>query len=586
MTDDRAPGAGDPPAEGPAPEPSPQSGQPVVPPDPGVPPTPTSPAAVAGPLVAWEAPAVAPSYGSTDGTYAGGPPPFTVGALLSDTFARYGADLLRLFVVSAVASGLSWVGSFAAPMGSNPFRPTGFVDVSGLLGILSFVAGIVGSSTMIALAEGGRAVGFGRAIRRGVERAGWVFLTSLLLVVAFVALLLLALIPIGLFLVISPVLVVVPMVVVFLGFVWVSARLVLALPANVADNLNSIEAVKLSWRVTKPTGVWLRTLGASILLGLMVAPAAFGAILLVFPAMFGGGGQLGLLLLPAVAFALFTPLSLLLSFSAYRRLVPPLQPSWTDAPAMPAAPTMDVGGPPSPGPVVDASDSTPASTPASSPAMDAPPVASDTAQTVPLVPWVDPAATATVASAEPLPTAEQPPTAAAAAPPFRVPRLGTAGKALIALVLAFDVAGIIAIPYGIAQMEKFVRDGFPGFPGAPGTPGFPGFPGDEGIVFPGQVAFGTNANLDSCTVESQLIFATTAARIEWIAALERTVTAQDEVFLRITRDGQVLETTLQDPGTYDCLGSVDPEPTLVEGVYTYDVVVNGTVSSTGSLFVQ
>lgn len=597
MTDDRTPGPGDLP-ETPAPEPSSQSVEPAGPLDAGIPPATTSAApATAGPLVAWEVPpTVAPGYASSAGSYAGGPPPFTVGALLSDTFARYGADLLRLFLVSAVASGLSWAGSFAAPMGSNPFRPTGFVDVSGLLGLLSFVAGIVGSSTMIALAEGGRPVRFGRAIRRGVERAGWVFLTSLLLGLSFVALFLLALIPIGLFLVISPVLAVVPIIAVFLVFVWVSARLGLALPANVADNLNSIEAVKLSWRVTKPTGVWLRVLGGSILLGLLVAPAALGAILLVFPAMFSGGGQLALLLLPAIAFSLFTPLSLLLSFSAYRRLVPPLQPSWTAAPAAPSAAVVDLGGPASPGSVVESSDVV---APASTPGIDAPPAAPETAPTVPLVPWE------TSASAEPPPTAavvapasgETWPAAESGSPPiepgppphapaFRVPRLGTAGKALIALVLAFDVAGIVAIPYGITQMEKFVRDGFPGFPGAPGSPGFPGFPGAEGFVLPGQVAFGTNADLDSCTIDGQLFFATTAARIEWVAVLEHAVTPQDEVFLRITRDGQELETTLQDPGTYDCLGSADPEPALVEGVYTYEVVVNGTVSSTGSLFVQ
>ena len=70
-----------------------------------------------------------------------------------------------------------------------------------------------------------------------------------------------------------------------------------------------------------------------------------------------------------------------------------------------------------------------------------------------------------------------------------------------------------------------------------------------------------------------------------LAYLERTVTPDDEVFLRVTRDGQVLETTLQDPGTYDCLGSEAPEPPLLAGTYPYEVIVNGTVSATGALFV-
>lgn len=569
----------------------------------------TEPAiAPATPLVAWAPPvAAAPVAASSAGSYAGGPPAFTVGALLSDTFARYGADLLRLFIVSAVASGLSWLSSFVVPMtsvGSNPFaRPSGFVDVSGLLGLASFVVGIVGSATTFALAEGGRAVPFGRAIRRGVERSGWLFLTSLLLGVAFLLIFLVALIPIALFAIISPILIVVPMIALFLVFLWAALRLILAVPANVADNLNSIEAIKLSWRITKPTGVWLRILGASFVLGLMVAPAALGALLLVFPALFSADGRLLLLLVPAVVFALFTPLSALLSFCAYRRLVPPLQPSWTAAAApLPAPPVASDGIdiPPAPGPVVE------------SMAIDAPPPStaaiSEPAPTEPLVPWAAPAAPAAPEAQEapsapvapaaagwapagsvPASSAPSPTSAAPSAPGFRVPRLGTAGKALIALVLAFDVAGIVAIPYGVTQMEQFVRDGFPGFPGfpgSPGSPGFPGFPGGDGAVFPGQVAFGTNADLDACTIEGQMVFASPSTGVEWIAALERRVTLQDEVFLRISRDGQELETTLQDPGTYDCLGSDTPEAGLVEGIYTYQVLVNGTVSATGALLVQ
>ncbi len=129
---------------------------------PGAPPVPPGapPAPPAAPLVPWDAPAAAaPVLVSGGGSYGGEQPPFTVGALLSDTFARYGADLLRLFVISLVASALSWVSSFIAPMTAGPLgRPTGFVDVSGLLGLLSFVVGFVGSSTTFALAEGGPAV--------------------------------------------------------------------------------------------------------------------------------------------------------------------------------------------------------------------------------------------------------------------------------------------------------------------------------------------------------------------------------------------------------------------------------------------
>jgi hypothetical protein len=518
----------------------------------------TSPATQAAPLVAWEAPAATSpiTAGSADG-YGSEQPPFTVGALLSDTFARYGADVLRLLLVSLVTSGLSWLTSLAAPMSTNPFAPPpGFVDVSGLLALLSFVAGIVGSATTLALAEGGPGVSLGRALRRGVERSGWLFLTSLLMGAAFFALFLVALIPIGLFAIISPILVVVPILALFAVFVWAGARLMLALPATVADNLNALEAAKLSWRVTKPTGVWARQLGASLLLGLLVAPAAFGSLLFAFPAilstMFTGGMQPLYLVVPAIVFTLLTPFTLLVSFSAYRRLVPPMQPSWTKPPgsrmAAPLAPS-------SPGPA-----------PATEPPFD--PGAAAAAA----VPAADLPSTIGVA---PAPSVE---------PAFRVPRMGAAAKALLAIVLVFDVVGLAAIPYGIGELARIARDGIPGFPG-PNSPGFPGIPGAGGYVVPGQVAFGRNANLDSCAIEGRLTVAEPGTPVEFLAALERTATPRDEVFLRVTRDGQVLETSLQEAGTYDCLGSLSPEPTMTEGVYTYEVIVNGTVSATGSLIV-
>ncbi|HET9851744.1 MAG TPA: hypothetical protein VFP56_04475 [Candidatus Limnocylindrales bacterium] len=559
------------------------------------------------PLVPWEAPtSLAPAAASDAGGYAP-PPPFTVGALLSDTFSRYGADFLRFLLVSIVTSALSWLGSFAGPMTSSPFgRPTGFVDVGGLLGLASFVVGIVGGATMFALAEGGRELPFGRAFRRGVERSGWYFLTSLLLGVAFVAVFLIALIPVGLFFFISRELALIPLLILFALFVWVGIRLSLALPAAVADNLNSIEALKLAWRVSKPSGVWLRILAASLLLGLLVAPAALGSLMLVFPAIFTGGGQLALLLVPAAAFSLFTPLASLLSFAAYRRLVPPLQPSGTAPPV--AGPPSGAGAPPVAQSTSVEAELTPA-VPWTTPSAETPPSLLEPAPSLlepapsslesaspPLEPppsrlepapgdqSVDPAAAAAT-TARPLPPAAAPPPAT---PAFKVPRLGTAGKAILALVLAFDVAGIVAIPYGVAAMADFVRDGFPGFPGFPGRPGsdFPGLPGANGEVASGQVAFGAEADLATCSIRFPLFLATASSDVEWIAALENRVTPQDEVFLRISRDGQDLETTLQNPGTYDCLGSEDGDAVDVPGIYTYEVLVNGSVRATGSLFVQ
>jgi hypothetical protein len=172
------------------------------------------------------------------------------------------------------------------------------------------------------------------------------------------------------------------------------------------------------------------------------------------------------------------------------------------------------------------------------------------------------------------------------APPFSVPPLGIAAKALLALILAFDIAGIAAIPYGVSQMQELFRNGFPGFPGGPGSPTVPCFPGENGEVFPGEVTFGVGADIDTCTIRFPLFVATASTEVEWIASLERSVTPQDEVFLRVTRDGRELDTTLQEPGAYDCLGSETGATDLVQGVYTYEVLVNGSVEATGSLFVQ
>ncbi len=561
------------------------------------PPPPGDPqAAPATPLVAWEAPVtVAPATAASAATYGGGQPSFTVGALLSDTFARYGADLPRFLLVSLVASGLSWLTSFAAPLRSNPFeQPTGFVDVSGLLGLLSFVAGIVGSSTMLALAEGGPGIPFGRAFRRGIERSGWLFLTSLVMGAAFIALFLVALIPIGLFALISPVLIVVPMLALFAVFLWAGLRLMLALPANVADNRNSIEALKVSWHATRPTGVWGRLLGTSLLLGLLVAPAAFGTLLFVLPGifstMFSGGVPTLYLLVPAVVFTLLTPLSLLLAFSAYRRLVPPLQPSWTVLPTTPAA----AAPPPSPtdpgaGPEAGiAPAAVRAALGGGAPATVAPaavnPVAVSPGAGEPAV--VDDAAVddaavdnAAVDDAVAHDAALQP-----SAATFRVPRMGTAAKALLALILVFDVAGLAAIPYGISELARITRDGIPGFPGFPG-PGGPGDPLLNGAVAPGNIEFGRAANPGSCTLDAQSPFGDRGDRMAWLAMLQQAVVPTDEVFVRVTLDDTVLETTLQEPGTYDCLIGETPPAGLRAGMYLYEVIVNGIVVARGTLFV-
>jgi hypothetical protein len=479
------------------------------------------------------------------GAYPGGRPDFTVGALVSDTFARYGAAVARLIVVAAVASILSWLGSLGSvPTGArNPFQQPSGSDAGGLLSLLGFIAGIITSSAMFAIADSDGSVPFRRVLRRAINRAGWVFLASIILVAVLIVLVLVGVIVAALFAIISPPLAIIPVIVLIPAFIWMSARLMLGLPAIVADGYDSIQALKLSWRITRPTGVWLRMFGASLVLGLLVAPGALGAILLFFPAFFSPQPQVALLLVPALSGALLTPLTALIAYSAYRRLVVPHSPRWTAVPTLPSS---------SPQPTsTDAPPPTPAS--ADEPAL--PPI----------------------------------PVAPEAAPLFSVPRFGTAAKALLALVVAFDVAGIAAIPYGFTRMEAFIREGLPGFPrtpGSPGFPGFPGFPGAGGGVPPGTVAFGFDVDLDTCTIGEPLFIATASTEVEWIATPDTTVKAEDEVFLRVTRDGRELSRTLQESGTYECLGSETGVPGLVDGIYTYEILVNGSVEATGSLFVQ
>jgi hypothetical protein len=317
-------------------------------------------------------------------------------------------------------------------------------------------------------------------------------------------------------------------------------RLVLAFPATVVDNLNAIDALKVSWRVTKAAGVWARIFLAAVVLGLLAAPAGLGAAFALFPAMFGGSPLL--VVGAAIGIAVLTPLSSLLTFSAYRRLVPPIAPSWTDAPraGLPVAQLV--------------------------PAVDA-------------VPGPEPATTAPTATAD-LP-AEQP------RPAFRVPSFGTAAKAILALVIALDVAGVLVVPYVVGEFAagRITLPRFPGFPGFPGAPGS-GFPGRDGSVTPGTVAFGTSGDRETCSVENELIFVQESRPVVWMAALAPAAAAGDEVRLRISRDGTQISDTQQAPGPYDCLGTDVPEPPLGPGFYMYEVLVNGRVSAEGTLIVS
>lgn len=448
------------------------------------------------PPVGWTLPPQ-PQPFTGPGHYEGGPPAFTLRALLSDTFARYGADPVRLFALSAAAVLLGYAGSILG----NPFTSTPAVlGLGALLSLLGFVVSIVVGSSTFALLEGGRNAGLNQVLRRGIGRAGWFFLTTLLLGLGAGAVMLVAFIPAIILFLLNAGLAIVALLVVFVGLIWLFARFTLAFPANVVDDLNSIDAMKVSWRITRPAGVWLRIVAGTFLLGLLVAPASLGSVLLLFPGMFG---QPLLIIAAGLLIATLTPLTSLLLFSAYRRLVP---------------------------------------------------------------------ARAAVAQK----------------PAFVAPRLGAAGVGVLTVMLVLGVGGIVSASWVVGEVAAG-RIALPVFPGrgAPNIPGFPfpGFPGG-GRVAPGTVAFGTSANLATCTVQGRTVIVSAPGSVAWVAALTRPVTPSDQVRLVVLRGATEITDDIQDPATYLCLGTENPETGIERGVYTFEVYVNDGLDASGTLFVQ
>lgn len=498
-------------------------------------PPPATPPPATPPTVAWGA-APPPQHAPDVGQFDGGNPPFTVGALIAETFARYGADPIRLLVVSLGPAIFSSAITSIAPTSAAAINPSA-IGLSFLLSLLSLVVTLVGTATLFALADGGRAIPLLAAFERGVARSGWLFLTLFALGFGgFLAVLAIA-IP-SVFLIATRTLAVVAFFVFLAGFLvfgWAIVRLTLVIPAVVVDNLNTTQALRRSWKITRRAGVWLRLLGSLFLVGLLVSPASILAGLLVFTDL----PRPVLLIAESLVLAFLAPVSALLLYSAYRRLVPP--PGGLDA--LPAAPW----------PAIAIEDPAAASGPALAPG--AAPVAA-----APLVP-------------------------APAGPRFNAPRLGTAGRAILVLAIVLGIGGIASVPYGMGRFlagRLTVPGG--GFPGFPNVPGFPGIPA-AGAVPRGTVAFGTSSNLSNCTVQGQTTFLPAGGQGVWIAALTRQATLGDEVRLRIIVNGTQRSDELQNPGIFECLGTERLETGIAPGTYTFEVLLNGQIDSRGTLVV-
>jgi hypothetical protein len=487
-------------------------------------------------------------------------------------FARYGADPIRLFVLAAVPSVLS----FGSTAMTSPFAgPSALAGLSALLSLLATVLGFVSGSVTLALLDGGPRMSFARALRRGLERVGWFFLTAIVIGLGFLVVILIALIPLIVAVFVgNAAIAVIVVFAIFLVVVYLTLRLALAIVGNVVDNLNTIDAIKVSWRVTRPMGVWLRILAAALVIGLVVVPASLAGVVLLFPGMFG---QPLLFIAAGLVLAIITPITSILTYAAYRRLVPPIAPWWA-ATAVP--PTPPVAGPPpvavSPGPAAPitvshesvALEPTPAppTVPAAAPASPTAPAAA------PLVSWSQPSGAPAAAAAS------------ATKPVFAPPRFGLAGQVILVLMLALGVGGIVSVGWFLGELAGG-RVNFPTLPGMPGSSAFPGFPGLDGEVTPGTVAFGTSSDLDTCTVQGQTTVMPESGEILWIAAFTRRTSSTDEIRFRVTHDGQEIVNEIQAPGVFDCIGVEDPETGLTPGVYTFEVLLNGGVDARGTLIV-
>lgn len=283
------------------------------------------------PPVPWGPPPAPPAQPGT-GTYVDEAPPFTVGALLRDTLARYAADPLRLIALAVIPSAFSYLASIAFGPVADPRNA---IRMAPLLGLVGLVIAIIAASTTLALLEGGPRLTLRGAYSRGLRRSGWLVLTAIVIALLFLVVGLVASLALGVLALVAFVargpgalLILYPLLIVVIA--WVATRLALAIVAVVVDDLNTGQAIGVAWRATRRWGVSLRILAAGLLLGLLLLPASFGAAFLELPAAFGGQGAFSVLALAILA--VLTPFSSAFGYSAYRRLVPPFWPPWVGPP--------------------------------------------------------------------------------------------------------------------------------------------------------------------------------------------------------------------------------------------------------------
>jgi hypothetical protein len=295
------PEAAQPPVEGPSSSAPPPADAPTV-----------GPPAVPPPIVAWETTA-APTP-----TQDGWPIGITIGGVLSDTFARYAADPIRIFLVGLVPAVLAFLAA-----GSGTTFP---------LVLLSLLS----TSVILVLADRGPRTSLRYAAGLGLRRTGWLLLTAIVLGLVVV---LIAGIPLNLILAVfgpSPVVAGFLILLVAIAIAWVFMRLVLAIPAVVVDDLNTSGGLGRAREATRGLGAVLSVLVVLVVVNIAVLPAGLGAGALVVATKIPSWL---ILLVGGVLVAIVTPLGTIAQLSAYRRAFPPEpepppkeRPSWLQNP--------------------------------------------------------------------------------------------------------------------------------------------------------------------------------------------------------------------------------------------------------------
>lgn len=274
---------------------------------------PVAPSMVEPPIVAWEPPSDAPPPAD------GWPTGITIGGVLSDTFARYAADPIRIFLVGLVPALIT----FLAAAGTGTSFPL-------------FLLSLLSTSVILVLADRGPRASLRYAARLGLRRVGWLLLTAIVLGLVVV---LIAGIPLNLILAVfgpSPVVAGFLILLLAIAIAWVFMRLILAIPAVVVDDVNTSGGLGRAREATRSRFAVPSLIVVLVLVNVAALPIGLGAGALIVATKIPS--EL-ILLVGGVLVAIVAPLGTIAQLSAYRRAFPPepepppkQRPSWLQNP--------------------------------------------------------------------------------------------------------------------------------------------------------------------------------------------------------------------------------------------------------------